>query len=384
MMVFSETAEHTLMRDSLREIASRFGHDYYVENARTGGHMAELWQELGRSGFLGANIPQEYGGAGMGITELAIVCEEVARQGCPNIFLIVSPAICASIITRFGSEEQKKRWLPSMASGERRIAFAITEPDAGSNAHNISTSAVPDGDGYRLSGTKYFISGVDQADEVLVVARTGTDERGRAQLSLFIVETDAPGLVKNLIPVEMVSTEKQFMLFFDNVRVEADQVLGKIGDGFRQVFSGLNPERITSAAVVNGIGLYALEKAARYARERQVWSVPIGAHQGIAHPLAEAKIQVELARLMTSKAAWLFDQGLDAGEAANMAKFAGADAASFALDRAIQTHGGNGLASEYGLADMWGVVRLFRLAPISREMILNFVAQHSLGLPKSY
>jgi len=271
-----------------------------------------------------------------------------------------------------------------MASGERRIAFAITEPDAGSNAHNISTSAVSDGDGYRLSGTKYFISGVDQSDEILVVARTGTDERGRAQLSLFIVESDAPGLVKNLIPVEMVSTEKQFMLFFDNVFVEENRLLGTLGDGFRQVFSGLNPERITSAAVVNGIGLYALEKAARYARERQVWSVPIGAHQGIAHPLAEAKIQVELARLMTSKAAWLFDQGHDAGEAANMAKFAAADAASFALDRAIQTHGGNGLASEYGLADMWGVVRLFRLAPISREMILNFVAQHSLGLPKSY
>jgi alkylation response protein AidB-like acyl-CoA dehydrogenase len=190
--------------------------------------------------------------------------------------------------------------------------------------------------------------------------------------------------VKNLIPVEMVSTEKQFMIFFDDVFVEGDRLLGTFGDGFRQVFSGLNPERITSAAVVNGIGLYALEKAARYARERQVWSVPIGAHQGIAHPLAEAKIQVELARLMTSKAAWLFDHGLDAGEAANMAKFAGADAASFALDRAIQTHGGNGLATEYGLADMWGVVRLFRLAPISREMILNFVAQHSLGLPKSY
>lgn len=383
-MLFSESAEHTQMRDSLREIASRFGHDYYIENARTGGNMAELWQELGRSGFLGANIPAEYGGGGMGIAELAIVCEELARQGCPNIFLIVSPAICASIITRFGKEEQKKRWLPTMASGERRIAFAITEPDAGSNAHNISTSAVPDGTGYRLSGTKYFISGVDQSDEVLVVARTGTDERGRAQLSLFIVESDAPGLVKNLIPVEMVSTEKQFMLFFDNVFVEGDRLLGTLGDGFRQVFSGLNPERITSAAVVNGIGLYALEKAARYARERQVWSVPIGAHQGIAHPLAEAKIQVELARLMTSKAAWLFDQGLDAGEAANMAKFAAADAASFALDRAIQTHGGNGLASEYGLADMWGVVRLFRLAPISREMILNFVAQHSLGLPKSY
>ena len=383
-MDFSESPEHTLMRETLREIGSRYGHAYYLENARRGGTMAELWQELAASGFLGSNIPEEYGGAGMGITELAIVCEELARRGCPHLFLIVSPAISASIIARFGSEEQKKRWLPPMASGETRIAFAITEPDAGSNSHNISTTAVAEGGAYRLRGKKYYISGVDQSDDVLVVARTGTDGRGRAELSLFVVPTDAPGLDKKPIPVEIVSTERQFMLFFDDVRVERDRLIGSPGEGFRQVFAGLNPERITSAALANGIALYALEKAAGYARERQVWSVPIGAHQGVAHPLAEAKIQVELARLMTAKAASLYDAGLDAGEAANMAKFAAAEAASCALDRAIQTHGGNGLATEFGLSDLWGVVRLFRVAPISREMILNFVAQHSLELPKSY
>jgi alkylation response protein AidB-like acyl-CoA dehydrogenase len=383
-MDFSESSEHALMRDTLREIGSRYGHRYYLEQARSGGGMAELWNELGRGGFLSANIPQEYGGAGMGISELALVCEEIARQGCPHIFLIVSPAICASILSRYGSEEQKKQWLSSMATGETRMAFAITEPDAGSNTHKLATWAVADGTGYRLRGQKYYISGVEQSDAVLVVARTGTDARGRAELSLFIVDTNAAGLTKNAIPMEIVSTEKQFMLFLDDVYVGADRVVGNPGDGFRQVFSGLNPERITSAALMNGVGLYALEKAAGYARERSVWSVPIGAHQGIAHPLAEAKIEVELARLMTTKAAWLYDNGTDAGEVANMAKFAAAEAADFALDRAIQTHGGNGLATEYGLADLWGVTRLFRLAPISREMILNFVAQHSLELPKSY
>jgi alkylation response protein AidB-like acyl-CoA dehydrogenase len=383
-MDFSESSEHALMRETLREIGSRYGHRYYQEQARSGGGMAELWNELGRGGFLSASIPEEYGGAGMGISELALVCEEIAHQGCPHIFLIVSPAICASILSRHGSDEQKKQWLSSMATGETRIAFAITEPDAGSNTHKLATWAAPDGTGYRLRGQKYYISGVEQSDAVLVVARTGTDPRGRAELSLFIVDTDAEGLTKNAIPMEIVATEKQFMLFFDDVYVGADRLVGTPGDGFRQVFSGLNPERITSAAIMNGVGLYALDKAAAYARERSVWSVPIGAHQGISHPLAEAKIEVELARLMTAKAAWLYDKGTDAGEAANMAKFAAAEAADFALDRAIQTHGGNGLATEYGLADLWGVTRLFRLAPISREMILNFVAQHSLELPKSY
>jgi alkylation response protein AidB-like acyl-CoA dehydrogenase len=383
-MDFSESSEHALMRETLREIGSKYGHRYYQEQARSGGGMAELWNELGRGGFLSTNIPEEYGGAGMGISELALVCEEIARQGCPHIFLIVSPAICASILSRYGRDEQRKRWLSPMATGEVRVAFAITEPDAGSNTHKLATWAVPDGAGYRLRGQKYYISGVDQSDAVLVVARTGTDPRGQAELSLFIVDTDAPGLTKNVIPMEIVATEKQFMLFLDDVYVDADRLVGTPGDGFRQVFSGLNPERITSAAVMNGVALYALEKAAGYARERTVWKVPIGAHQGIAHPLAEAKIEVELARLMTTKAAWLYDHDADAGEAANMAKFAAAEAADFALDRAIQTHGGNGLATEYGLADLWGVTRLFRLAPISREMILNFVAQHSLGLPKSY
>jgi alkylation response protein AidB-like acyl-CoA dehydrogenase len=315
------------------------------------------------------------------------VCEELAAAGCPLLLILVSAAISAELVAKFGTDEQCRTWLPPLASGTK-MAFAITEPDAGSNSHHLSTTATRDGESWRLRGTKTFISGVDESAAVLVVARTGTHDDGdRARLSLFIVDADAPGLERTLIPIEIRAPEKQYTLFFDDVSVGADRLLGDEGEGLRQVFVGLNPERIMSAAIGNGVGRYALDRAAAYAREREVWGVPIAQHQGIAHPLAEAKINLELARLMMYKAAWAHDTyggGSVAGEAANMAKLASADASLAALDTAIQTHGGNGMASEYGLADLWGLLRLLRIAPISREMILNFVAQQSLGLPKSY
>jgi alkylation response protein AidB-like acyl-CoA dehydrogenase len=217
-----------------------------------------------------------------------------------------------------------------------------------------------------------------------VVAKTGVRPDGKGALSLFIVPVDSPGFEKQLIEVEMVAPERQYTLFFDNVEIPAANLVGVEGNGLKQLFSGLNPERIMAASLENGIGLYALRKAADYANLRQVWDVPIGAHQGISHPLAKCKIEVELARLMTHKAAWLHDNGLPAGEESNMAKYAGAEACLAALDMSIQTHGGNGLATEYGLATLWGAARLQRTAPVSREMIFNFIAQHSLGLPRSY
>lgn len=382
-MDFLESEEHGLLRASVHKIATKYGHEYYSRQSRDGGKAEALWKELAEGGFVGINLPEEYGGGGLGIYELAIVCEELARAGTPFLLLIVSPAICGTIIARYGTAEQRERFLPALSSGATKMAFAITEPDAGSNSHDISTRATRDGDGYRLTGTKYFISGHDEAENVLVVASSGTDG-GRARLSLFVVPTNAPGLSASRIPVEIQSPEKQFTLFFDDVFVDKDRLIGEEGSGLKQVFTGLVPERITGAAIANGLGLYALEKAAEYARERKVWTVPIGAHQGIAHPLAKAKIEVEQARLMTSKAAWLYDRGLDAGEAANMAKYAAAEAGLAALDQAIQTHGGNGMATEFGLADLWGMARLLRTAPVSREMVLNYVAQHSLKLPRSY
>jgi alkylation response protein AidB-like acyl-CoA dehydrogenase len=383
-MDFRESEEQEMLRETIAKIASRFGHSYYVDKARTGAKTDELWDAIAEGGFVGVNLPESHGGGGMGLTGLSIVCEELSAAGCPLLLLVVSPAIAGTVIARFGAPDQRDRLLPGIASGRLKFAFAITEPDAGSNSHRMATLATRDGDGYRLSGTKHFISGVDEADQILVVARTGADASGRASLSLFVVPPDAPGLARQVIPMEIVAPEKQFVLFLDNVWVGEENLVGQEGDGLRQIFFGLNPERVTSAAMACGVGRYALDRAADYGRSRSVWGVPIGSHQGIAHPLARAKVEVELARLAMAKAAFEYDAGLEAGESANMAKYAAAEAANLALDQAIQTLGGNGLASEYGLADIWGMTRLLRIAPISREMILNFVAQHSLGLPRSY
>ena len=386
-MDFAETAEQLLLRSSVAELAARYGHPYWLGKARSGEKTRELWDEVGRLGYLGVGIPEEYGGGGRGIVELAIVAEELAAAGCPLLFIVVSPAICGSVIGRSGTAEQKERWLPALASGTTKMAFAITEPDAGSNSHRLSTVARRDGDDWILAGRKTYISGVDEADAVLVVGRAEDARTGTLRPALAIMPTDAPGFEKTLIPVEITGPEKQFALFLDDVRLPADAMVGETADAaLAALFAGLNPERITGAAFANGIGRYALDKASAYANTRQVWGVPIGSHQGLAHPLAHAAIQVELARLMTSKAAWLYDTGDDAaaGEAANMAKYAAAEAALAALDQAIQVHGGNGLATEYGLATLWGATRLVRTAPVSREMILNFVSTHTLGLPRSY
>ncbi len=395
-MDFEETSEHQMLREAVSSIAAKYGHAYFVDQARSGGKVAELWGELAKAGYIGVGIPEQWGGGGMGIYELSIVCEELAAQGTPILLLVVSPAVNATLIERFGTDDQRSRWLPRFADGSMKMAFAITEPDAGSNSHNISTAATKDGDVYRLNGTKYYISGCDEAEAVLVVARTGADEQtGRGKLSLFVVDLDAPGVTYTPIPVEMTAPEKQFTVFFDNVEVPASRLLGAEHEGLREVFFGLNPERIMTSAIGVGIGRYALSRASEYARNRSVWGMPIGSHQAVSHPLAKAKIELEQAKLMLQKAAWAYDRekngadgsrgsGVDTGEAANMAKYAGAEAAITCLDAAIQTHGGNGMASEYGLATLMGNARLLRTAPVSREMILNFVAQHSLDLPKGY
>jgi alkylation response protein AidB-like acyl-CoA dehydrogenase len=300
--------------------------------------------------------------------------------------IVISPSIAGSILDRHASDLLKERWLEGIASGEKKVAFAITEPDAGTNTHNISTTAHPNPDGgWTLRGAKYWTSGADEADALLVVAKDaepGPD--GRSTLSLFIVPTDAPGLTFSPIDSALRAPERQFMSFFDDVPVAADSIVGEQGHGLRQVFAGLNPERVAAAAIATGIGLYALERASLYANQRVVWKVPIGAHQGIAHPLAKAYIDLQQARLMNYRAAEMFDAEQDSGEAANIAKLAAADAALLSLDQAIQTHGGNGLSNEYGLSDLWFTARMLKTAPVSREMVLNYVAQHSLKLPKSY
>lgn len=386
-MDFDYTQEQQDLRDAVAKLGKRYGHEYFVRKAKAGEHSDELWDEAAKLGYLGASVPEEFGGGGGGITELAIVCEELAAAGAPLLLLVVSPAIAATIVNRHGTQAQRERWLPGFADGTRKVCFAITEPDAGSNFHKLSTVAKRDGDDYVITGRKVYISGVDECSQVVVVARMADERTGKLKPALFMVPTDAPGLTLSKLDMEIVSPENQFLLFFDEVRVPADTLIGEDAEaGLPALFSGLNPERITVAAMACGTARYALERASTYTASRSVWGRPIGSHQGVAHPMAHAHIQVELARLMVAKAAALYDAGrdLEAGVNANMAKYASAEASALAVDTAIQAHGGNGMTTEYGVATLLGATRAGRIAPVSREMILNFVAQHLMGQEKSY
>ncbi|GAB2560921.1 acyl-CoA dehydrogenase family protein [Kribbella endophytica] len=385
-MSFVETEERRALRAAVSELGHKYGYAWFTEKARTGGQATELWQEAGKLGYLGVNLPEEYGGGGGGMADLSIVLEELGAAGCPLLMMVVSPAICGTVISRFGTDGQKQRWLPGLADGSVTMAFAITEPDAGSNSHNITTTARRTGDGWSLSGRKVYISGLDVAQAVLVVGRTEDAKTGRLKPALFIVPVDAPGVEFRQIEMDLISPDKQFSLFLDDVTLPAEALVGSEDAALLQLFAGLNPERIMASAFAIGIGRHALGKAVAYVKDRQVWKTPIGAHQGISHPLAQIKIELELARLMMQKAAALYDAGEDlaAGEAANMAKYAAGEACVRSTDQAVQSLGGNGMTVEYGVASLVAAARATRIAPVSREMILNFVAQHSLGLPKSY
>ena len=381
-----DTADHHAdLRASVGKLVGKYGRKYFQDVVANETQPDELWAELGTAGFLGVHIPEAYGGSGGGLAELNIVIEECAAQGCPMLSLVIA-SICAPIIEAYGSTELKDKWLPGIATGKLKMAFAITEPDAGSNTHNVSTSARKVDGGWSIQGAKYWTSGIDESDAVMVVAKDPEMEtgNGRSALSLFVMPADAPGISYTRIDAAVKTPERQFSVFFDDVRLPEEALVGERGAGLRQLFVGLNPERVAAAAINNGISRFAIAQAARYANERSVWKTPIGAHQGVAHPLAESYIGVQSARLLAARAAQLFDQGEDAGEAANMAKFLAAETSLKALDQAIQVHGGNGLSHEYGLADLWFVARLHKTAPVSREMILNYIAQHGLGLPKSY
>ncbi|MEV1062337.1 acyl-CoA dehydrogenase family protein [Streptomyces sp. NPDC050263] len=376
MTTLIESEEHKALREAVASFAK--------SHPETQG----LWQAAAKLGYIGVNLPEAYGGGGGGITELCLVLEELGAAGNPLLMMIVSPAICGTVITRFGTEAQKQEWLPALADGSRLMAFGITEPDAGSNSHRITTTARRDsatGD-WLLTGRKVFVSGVDIADATLIVGRTEDARTGSLKPSLFIVPRDAPGFTHRRINMELHSVEKQFELVLDDVRLPAEALVGDEDAGLLQLFAGLNPERIMTAAFAIGMGRYALSRAVEYARDRSVWKTPIGAHQAIAHPLAQAHIELELARLMMQKAAHLYDAGDDtgAGEAANMAKYAAGEACVKAVDQAVHTLGGNGLTTEFKIAKLITASRVARIAPVSREMILNYVSHQTLGLPKSY
>jgi len=377
--------EERELRATVSAMSRKWGPDYFQRVSAAGEPAAEQLQELAQAGFVGVHLPQEYGGGGAGLTELSWVIEETAAAGVPALSVIFSAGVNGTILARHGTHEQKQRWLRGLATGELMSSFAITEPDAGTNSHNLRTEAHRDGDEWVIRGQKYYTSGMDQADYVIVLARTGTDpDSRRGQLSMFIVDAGTEGLSFQDLPTALQIPERQATVFFDDVRVPSSHLLGPEGRGLGASFAGLNAERLLVSSICTGVGRYALEKAVSYANSRTVWSTPIGAHQAVAHPLAEAHVHLETARLMSQKACLMYDLGIDPGEASNFAKLTGVDAGLAALDAAIQTHGGNGVAVEYQLANYWFLLRTLKIGPVSKEMVLNFVAEHSLGLPRSY
>ncbi|MFT6625738.1 MAG: acyl-CoA dehydrogenase [Cycloclasticus sp.] len=336
---------------------------------------------------MGIMVPEQYGGAGLGMTEMSLLMEGMSNNGIPLLSMVVGSTMSLPVIADHGSEAMKQKYLPDACAGKTLFCFAITEPTAGTNTIKINTIAKKKGDKYLLSGAKTFITSADESDYALVVARTTAHtevDKKTDGFTLFVVDMKAKGVSMTPLEMSVVLPEKQFQLFFDEVELSEEDIIGSAGKGFEVLFESLNPERIVVSAMCIGMGRLALNRAAEYASERVVFNGPIGAYQGLQHPLAAAKTQIELASLMTKQAAWLFDNKKSAGEASSMAKIAAADAGMQAVDAALQCFGGNGFTHDYGLYDMYSVVRLLKTAPINKEMLLNYIAEKSLGMPRSY
>jgi alkylation response protein AidB-like acyl-CoA dehydrogenase len=354
----------------------------------------EVWDEMARAGLLAAMIPEAYGGSGLGLTAMALALETFSRYALANT-LVVLTTMDAMAIAQGGTDDQKRRWLPAVADGRLKLAFAVTEPDAGTNTFRIRTLADRVDGGYRLHGQKAWITAVDVADALLVVARTLPHDEvvrrglpGSYGLALFLVDRATAGLRYQEMPTMGIEGFRQFQVFFDGVDVPEDRRIGAEHEGARLLFYALNPERTLGAAIAVGMSDYCLTRAVAYAKERRVFGdTPIGAYQAVQHPLARLRIQQQAAWELTLKAAAAFDRGLEArtvGQWANMAKYLAAETAFEAVDRAIQTLGGSGFVKDHYLIQMLAPIRLLKTAPINNEMILNYVAENVLGLPRSY
>ncbi|PKL75348.1 MAG: acyl-CoA dehydrogenase [Candidatus Melainabacteria bacterium HGW-Melainabacteria-1] len=393
---FSLTDEHKLIQDTVHKLVKQFEPEHVTfrqQIFKEQVYPEALWKAFCDAGMMGCVIPERYGGNGMGLMALTLALETLNAYGFGSPLYVIT-AMDATCILNHGSEELKQRFLPRIASGELKFCYAHTEPDAGSNVFNTQTMATKEGDEYVLSGQKVFITAADVTDYMLVVTRTTPYEEAVKAgnkaygLSLFVVDTQAEGLEKQLLPMQGLEGSKQFALFFDQVRVPAVNLVGKENHGAQIIFDSLNPERILAAGMAIGMTDMMLDRATRYACERKVFGgKPIGAYQAISHPLAEIKIHQEAARLLTYRSAWAFDAGMPAdvvGNYSNMAKLTSADVAIKAVDQAIETLGGYGFSEEYEIIHFWSTARVLKTAPITREMILNFVAEHNLKLPRSY
>jgi acyl-CoA dehydrogenase len=394
---FGLTDEQRMIKETtermLRPFESR--RQEFERALRTSGRVPEeFWTALGEAGLLGAFIPEEYGGTAMGLTALATATDAMSSKGFghPLFLLTGMDAMC---IARDGSEELKRRFLPGIADGTIKLAFAITEANAGTNSFRMTTRATRDGDAYVLDGEKTFITGIDQADHVLMVVRSRSREEVERDalpktscLSIFVIDAHAPGMTLTPLPMRAIDGASQWTVHLDGVRVPRENLVGAEHAGAFVMFNTLNPERILVAAGACGQTEHLLDMAVGYANQRVVFgSRPIGAYQAVQHPLADVRIRLEAVRGLTYKAAAAFDAGVDPAETgaySNMAKYLASDLAIDAADRAIQTHGGAGFSEDVGVIGYWERTRLMRTAPISKEMILNFVGEHVLGLPRSY
>ena len=390
-MDFALTDEQIMLARTARQLGEKFGLDYWRALDAEKTFPAAIWQAICDAGLCGIAIPEAYGGSGLGMLDLAIAVEQLCAGGGGSTLsqmFMLNPIFGGVTLARLGNDAQKAAMLPGLVSGELMFAMALTEPNAGSNSLEVETFAEADGTGWRLTGQKIWITAVPQAHKLLVIARTKklADSRGKTDgISLFVLDRDRAGLSHQSIEKLGTRTLPSSQLFFDNVRIEESELVGTLHGGFRQLLDVLNTERIVTTAGLVGTAEIATKLAIDYAEQRKLFAgKPISSYQAIQFPLAEAHIQTECARLMNYKAASLHDAGQPYGSEANMGKWLAGHAAGLATDRAIQTMGGMGYATASHVERLWRDARLFRIAPVSEEMVLNFVAQHDLGMTRSY
>lgn len=380
--------EHTEIRDAVARLCADFPGEYWRRLDREMAYPTEFVTALTQSGFLSALIPETYGGAGLPLSAAAVIMEEIQRQGCNGAACHAQMYVMGTLL-RHGSDAQKQQYLPRIASGELRLqAFGVTEPTSGTDTTALRTTARRQGDHYLVNGQKIWTSRAAQSDLMLLLARTTPREQVAKRtdgLSVFILDMrEALKAGLTIRPIRTMMNHATTEVFFDNVKVPAENLIGEEGKGFRYILSGMNAERILIAAECVGDAKWFIEKASAYARERQVFGRPIGQNQGIQFPIAKAYANMRAAELMVREAIRLYEAGANPGAEANMAKMLAADASFEAANACIQTHGGFGFAEEYDVERKFRETRLYQVAPISTNLILSYLAEHVLGMPRSY